>query len=229
MPRSLSLVLAMLLSLGVAMVAATQAFGQDPPSVAMGMSPQATYHSGDFDFVDMSTGRLNLHIPLVADHSQRGNLNFTYSLTYTSTGAWNQVSKPPHGFFFIEPPKYGVSSPAIVNDSALSGMTSQVYHDQSNGYFAEAWSVFEGGWGIGRQHPLGTTPGGFKSIDGSGISASIYLNCQGDAYVSTNRKGIQFLDNTSGTCTLPHTAWIEDANGNQTALGADNSFPTSTT
>jgi hypothetical protein len=43
------------------------AFAQDAANVAMGMNPQATYHSGDFDFIDMATGRLNLHIPLVVD------------------------------------------------------------------------------------------------------------------------------------------------------------------
>lgn len=160
MPRSLSLLLAMLLSLGVAMVVGTQAFGQDTPDVAMGMSPQATYHAGDFDYVDMSSGRLNLHIPLVTDHSQRGILNFTYSLTYTSTGAWTAVSMGKYGVSYVEPPKYGVSSPALVNDSYVSGMTSQTYHDQQDGYFAEAWSVFEGGWGVGRKHFLGTTSGG---------------------------------------------------------------------
>ena len=184
------------LSLALSIVVANPAFGQDTPDVSMGMSPEATYHSGNFDFVDMSSGRLNIRIPLVTDHSQRGDLNFTYSLAFTSTGAWSEVQKPPYGFWFIEPPKYGLGGPAIVGNT-LSSITYDAYHNQSDGYSARAYYVYEDGWGIGQQHPLGSTTAGFESIDGSGISS----------ICTTNRSGIQF------GCS------IKDTNGNETSAG----------
>jgi len=214
----------------LAIVSAVPAFSQDPPNVAMGMSPQATYHSGDFDFVDVATGRLNLKIPLVVDHSQRGKLSFPYSLTYSSSGVWYEVCRLIyHGCRMeIDPPQYGLSGP-MISFGALSGMTKQTFTNDSNGYLYEAWSVYEDGFGVGLSHPLGTTTGGMESIDGSGIFASYVLNCQGGTYTTTNRGGTQFLDNTSGTCSSPSTSWIEDANGNIAALGANNSFPINST
>ena len=200
----------------LALVNVKPSLAQDPPDAAMGMTPQGTYHSGDFDFVDMTTGRLNLHIPLVVDHSQRGNLNFTYSLTYTSTGAWTSVCVTIQCLNHrIVPPKYGVSSPVYVNDGTLSTPFRLHIHDTSvdPAYNANIYWVYEGGWGIGTAHPISGAVG--KSIDGSGISASVG-NCAGPAgNVVTSRKGVQF-DYPS-----PCSSYIEDANGNEWANSTD--------
>lgn len=61
---------------------------QDPPDIAQGANPQGTYNTTDFDAVDLVTGRLNIHIPLVVDSSQRGLLNFTYSVSGTGNGTF---------------------------------------------------------------------------------------------------------------------------------------------
>ena len=124
-----------LLSSGILLLMLTMfcwmpAFAQDPPDVVMGMSPSATYHSGDFNSVDMATGRLNLRIPLIVDHSERGKLNFTYSVACTSTGAWNVVLTG-RVTYNVEPPKYGVSSPALVTEGALSTVTVDQYVDDT--------------------------------------------------------------------------------------------------
>lgn len=42
---------------------------QDQPDVSAGMNPISIYHGTDFDFVDLVTGRVSIHIPLVIDHS----------------------------------------------------------------------------------------------------------------------------------------------------------------
>src|SRR5438445_10286126 len=130
---SVTFLLALVMSWG------TQAFSQDAPDVAMGINPQATYHGGDFDFVDMATGRLNLHIPLVEDHSQRGKLNFTYSLTYSSPGSWTEVLRT--NAWWIQPPKYGLSGPAFGMDNTLGPMTRQYFKDYELGYDVTAYSV----------------------------------------------------------------------------------------
>jgi len=107
--------------LAVLAMYAIPAFAQDPPDVAMGMSPSATYHGGDFDVVDMATGRLNLNIPLVADHSQRGKLNFPYNVTFTSNGGFTNVAGPANRYWLIQTSKYGISGPALVTKGALTG------------------------------------------------------------------------------------------------------------
>ena len=39
----------------------------------------------NIDNVNMANLRLSLHIPLLVDHSQRGKLNFSYSLSFSGT------------------------------------------------------------------------------------------------------------------------------------------------
>ena len=184
-----------------------RAFSQDPPDVAMGMSPQATYHSGEFDFVDMSTGRLNLHIPLVEDHSQRGKLNFTYSVTYSSTGSWTGVLSNNNFVprFYIKPPKYGSAGPAFVMDGQLGSPSRTVFNDRSypGGYSAAAWSVYDSGWGIGTLHPLGNSGSVLESIDGSGIASASTTT----PYLTTNNEGIQFYH---GPGPAPETDYVQD-------------------
>jgi hypothetical protein len=63
---------------------------QGPWEPAAGLNPYGIYQAGEIDQVGLSSHRLNLHIPLLVDHSQRGNLNFTYSLTYSSN-SWLEV------------------------------------------------------------------------------------------------------------------------------------------
>jgi hypothetical protein len=138
-----TLLLTLVMSCGV------PAFAQDPPDVAMGMSPSATYHSGDFDFVDMATGRLNLRIPLVVDHSQRGKLNFTYSVTFSSTGEWSRDSRGR-----IQPPTYGVSSAALVTEGHLYGTDGDCTYDSNNYPVSCMWWLYEDGPGVGPVHPL---------------------------------------------------------------------------
>ena len=195
------------LLLTLVMLCGLRAFSQDPPEIAMGINPQSTYHSGDFDSVDMATGRLNLRIPLVVDHSQRGKLNFTYSVSYTSTGTWIYVItgvNPQH--FQIEPPKYGVSSPGIVTGGLPYSISTVRYKDSGTGYTDTASFLVEEGYGLGPLHPLGSISGGvMEAIDGSGFrSSSLRL---------LNRQGIL-------------TSTLEDTNGNEWTGGG--TYPTYT-
>src|SRR5882672_3133353 len=154
---SRSLLCSVILFLTLIMFAGMSAFAQDPPEVAMGMSPSATYHGGDSDFVDTATGRLHLHIPLVVDHSQRGNLNFTYSVDYTSTGTWVDVL-PSN---LIQPPKFGVSSPALLTNGLLSSLIRQQYKDPDTSRLYFSFSVYENVYVVGPAHPMGTTSGSY--------------------------------------------------------------------
>jgi hypothetical protein len=120
------------------------ASAQDPPNVAAGMSPSATYHGGDFDFVDMTTGRLNLKIPLIVDHSQRGKLNFTYSVTYSSTGEWGTAPVPPKNTLFkIVPPRYGVGAPDFVTEGWFTSGPIIDRYKEDDGTIDYAYSICE--------------------------------------------------------------------------------------
>jgi len=146
---------------------------QDPPDIAQGMNPSATYHGGDFDFVDMATGHLHLNIPLVVDGSQRGKLNFTYSLSFTSAGPWNTITNGS-GHYQVEPPAYGIAAPSLANKGTIVARAKTYTNDVGDRFYAYFASDGEGG-----QHPLGLTSGNglggtstLESIDGSGINSS---------------------------------------------------------
>ena len=195
------------------------AFAQDPAAIAMGMNPQATYHGGDFDSVDMASGRLNLNIPLVVDHSQRGELNFNYSVIYTSTGTWNKVLINLNTGN-IQPPKYGVSSPAFITKGWLWSAFTHTVTNPNSGYRDVAAWVPEDGANNGMMHPLSFyaySPGGQQvnreTLDGSGISVGSFL---------ANKEGIQFYAPTSG----PYQMIAEDTNGNE--MGINGSVTTDT-
>ena len=81
MPRISSYLLTLLLllipSLGVA---------QTPvPDFNSGFTPYQTYHGGDIDSVNMATGSLNLHIPLISFPQKGSGLRLTFAINYNST------------------------------------------------------------------------------------------------------------------------------------------------
>lgn len=213
---SRSLLFSGILLLALQALTVIPAFSQDPPDVAMGANPEATYHGGDFDSVDMSTGRLNLRIPLVVDHSQRGKLNFTYSLSFSSTGSWPEVFR--NRGWYIQPPKYGISTPALVTDGALGGAFAISYKDDY-GKTDKEFFVEEEGYGVGPVHPFAGLSNLAETIDGSGIGIN--------SYTYTNKDGVQFHPGTS----------IVDPNGNEmvfsgpygTGSGGSTNLPTTDT
>jgi RHS repeat-associated protein len=137
---------------------------QDLPDVAMGMNPQATYHSGEFDSVDLATGRLHMNIPLLVDKSQRGRLNFTYALSYTSSAAWvgSGTCGPSSCSWNAGRSLVGVS----FIDTNLPVAHQYRYLDPGppkQNYYEN--TISEGAWGVGASHDtVGIVP-----LDGSGF------------------------------------------------------------
>lgn len=218
MRGSRSMLLSALPLLVLLTVVAVPAFSQDPPSVAMGINPQGTYHSGDFDFVDMASGRLNLHIPVIVDHSQRGKLNFTYSVVYTSTGAWNEVCGVTT--CSLHPPqKYGISGPGIAADGLpVDHYTERVPVQDPLGnthFYYETYVYDDGGYGIGPAHPYAGSAN--ETLDGSGI--------RGNSIGYADREGVNVA---LGGLTDPNGIFTEDANGNE-ITGVTNTTTSTTT
>jgi RHS repeat-associated protein len=61
----------------------------------MGMQPYQSYHGGDIDVVNLSTGTLNLNMPFLS-YPQRGKLHLSFNLYYNNE--WQHRGKlcPPH-------------------------------------------------------------------------------------------------------------------------------------
>lgn len=193
-------------TLAIILVVALTVSAQDPPEISLGLNPQATYYGGDIDTVDMTTGRLKLHIPLLTDRSQRGDLNFSYNLSYSSPGGWSEVCTSR---CYWATSKYGVIGVDVTGGQFVSGYGVNTYKGGTKTYY-----MYYATDGDGANHTLGSlskNSTGFwsspaRSIDGSGIYA--YTSSPGFVNL-LNNKGIQLVN------PYPSQAYIEDANGNQ--------------
>jgi hypothetical protein len=83
-----SLLAATLLLFAHSLLSGLPAYSQDAPDVAGGITPGMVYNVENIDSVDMISDLLNVHIPLLVDHSQRGKLNFTYVVSGGGSGSW---------------------------------------------------------------------------------------------------------------------------------------------
>ena len=203
------------LYLAITMFCAVVGFCQDPPSVADGMDPSATYHGGDFDFVDMATGRLHLRIPLLEDHSQRGQLNFTYALSYSSIGTWwaKQIGHTGQTYIW-QPPNSVIRGVEPLAERVLLTRGSKcIYDPDFSAYECEAYVN-----GLQDQKipstTITTTPDVQRSIDGSGILSTRDSSLN---QVTTDKNGIQWHFPVTGNY------YLQDPNGNQMTLSP--SFP----
>jgi RHS repeat-associated protein len=191
----------------------TRAFAQDPPDIAQGLNPASTYHGSDIDFVDMLTGRLNLHIPLVVDHSQRGNLNFTYSLYFSGT-TWysNMWCTRTQCFPNWTPAKGTARGITFGTDGHLGSGPDARCTIKICGYNASAISVSSDDGGSHQMGTITTTPPVEESIDGSQIRSSTN---SAHWEILTNRDGIQFDRVSFDPISGAFTNQTEDANGNE--------------
>lgn len=75
------------------LVAATTAFSQTTPDFDIGTKPYGSYQGGDIDTVNLGSGSVSLHIPVVS-YPQRGDLDLSFylSLNIGRTLWWHQIS-----------------------------------------------------------------------------------------------------------------------------------------
>lgn len=187
----------------VSCFSALSAFAQDPPDISAGMSPSETYFGGDFESVDMATGMLKLHIPLLTDRSQRGNLNFTYGLNASGWGSWFVYCS---SICYYAPGNQSASpGPVPVMEGAITGPSPNVYTGENTGVEPDS------SW-----HYLfaPTTSATYnESYDGSGIQAA--TTCSLGSSCIANSNAVQFVNNVMGATS---NAFIEDTNGNQISM-----------
>lgn len=163
------------------------------PGDEQGIYPSRTYQGTDFESVNMATGRVAVHIPLVEDHSQRGGLlNHTYSLSLSGSGNWYTyqfASNYPVVWKCPWNPCQPSGAPPIppglmfTVDGLPSLVGRTVYHDREYGIENTAPYLQMQDWS---RHPLPLSiPGSSytETIDGSGFRV--------DANGITDRWGVR--------------------------------------
>ena len=220
---------------GLLSLCGVRAFAQDPPDYSMGMDPNATYHGANIDNVNMANLRLSLHIPLLVDHSQRGKLNFSYSLSFTGTSWYGGCTS---GMF--PTCRWGPALPAHVAfpPGVIFGMDGgldfggECYQDPdtSNTYCAN--EALEPN---GAVHHLGTTNADIygdtlnaESVDGSGIKLNVTYD---PTYTVTliNKDGVLFLPSSSNAILDPNGNALTFQTSGQTTTMTDTMGRTWTT
>jgi hypothetical protein len=187
------------------------AFSQDGPGYELGIYPSRTYHGTDIERVNMATNRVVVHIPLLEDHSQRGKLNFTYSLSLSSSGNWTYHQYNTYAVWTLPDPARNLS---FITDGAPTGPFRDHYRysDGLHTYDNYAWYIKESD---GAKHPLGASGSSLcctaSAIDGSGWTYAI-----GGSGTPTvlNRDGLQFYSTSNSSPPLI-TNYFRDPNGNQ--------------
>jgi RHS repeat-associated protein len=162
-----------LLIVTVIVLVATPLFGQYDPILDQGIMPFQSYAGGDMDSVNIGTGVLSLHIPLVSFPQRGGKLHLAYRIYFSNPiyvksyctnvhtyCTWVGVS-PDHPTTVL----VGQSGQASLSlwQCGTSCWTASVGgEDDSNHQMA--WIDTTGGGG--------STYGDFRAVDGSGYSAS---------------------------------------------------------
>jgi RHS repeat-associated protein len=201
---------------------ATPALCQDSPGDEQGVYPSRTYHGTEVEFVNMATGRAIVHIPLLEDHSQRGDLNFTYSLSLTTSGNWTYWQRSRNGPIVWKLPltPLGIS---FITDQMPKAFGWTSYKDPDFGYYNYAYYIQTADGGkhmLGGNAFSGTTT---RTIDGSGYSYIYRTSPPGGI---TDRRGVYLPGGCGSSSAL---VWAEDTNGNQLTCTFTTSAPYVTT
>jgi YD repeat-containing protein len=174
--------------------------------------PSAVYLGTNYEHVDVSTGRVYLNIPLLTDHSQRGDLNFSYSVFWSGMGAWVDTCYKSYkelcyfwpsvqGSYPQSNIKYWGPTPIMDGGLEISAETinsaSIVGSDGSSHVAMEPTSL----------------PNYFETPDGSGMHVACPLPCEGPAYPLTDRKGRVFSVSLN-----PYVWSVSDRNGNKMTM-----------
>jgi hypothetical protein len=200
--------------------------GQSPayePALQAGTVPFESYHGGDIDSVNLATGEVTLHVPLVSFPQRGGRLHVDYSIAYT-TPVVNEVSINcgTHGSCT------NLWEPPIVNGSAFIGALEIVsdvlptlsFSNTNTGNCATPGACYSSAVvveGDGSQHQMGfLNASTLRALDGTGYSG-IFGSDSSTTVVDSI--GVTYHCPYQGNGPLPCTA--TDPNGNQISIGTN--------
>lgn len=187
------------------------------PALQSGTVPFESYHGGDIDSVNLATGELTLHIPLVSFPQRGGRLHADYSVVYNTPVA-NEVSLNcgPHGPCTNLWEGLLASGPTIVSNT----IARLVFSLTNNGNCATPGACYSNGAvyeGDGSSHQMGyINATSLRALDGSGYSG-IFGSDSSTTVVDS--AGVTYYCPYQGNGALPCTA--TDPNGNQINIGTN--------
>jgi hypothetical protein len=204
-------------------------WSQTTPDFNSGLTPYQGYHGGDIDSINMATGSLNLHIPLISFPQRGSALRLNFAIEYNSsvikrlrvgTGAdgyylWSVVDTNPASVNVIDDQAYWLYEAGVCAPNPPCGKANQIERYYHSVLGAD-----------GAQHLMGYITGypaqtsgtqTLRSMDGTGF----YLTIQNAGAQSSS--GFSIYDKAGVQSQGPLTAiglpaqWIgtrHDANGN---------------
>jgi RHS repeat-associated protein len=215
---------AFLLILLVTLCATPLAFSQTAypydPILDVGNHPLQSYHGAEIDSVNLATGNLSLHIPLISYPQRGGRFHLDYSIGYSS-GALIQFHAPYNGPWDWQSPYLGsvgyyapktFNTIAIVNNNFPA--TEYIHTQTGTNTFYQQEFVYEGD---GAVHPLGfLSSTQARSLDSSGFLVNFPT---GGDVVILDPDGI-----TTTYVPSSNTIVATDPNGNQMTAFTAGSF-----
>lgn len=206
-PRQLCLLLMFLLAVFAPAARAQLTIDQ---TTEAGLKPYGAFDHDDFDSVSLSTGTLDLHIPLISYPQRGGKLSLNFFLTFQGGGY--SFSNPPQGGCPRQP---GVCNWGTVDSGPGIGIVSNL---QLSANVSGVLPPYDGPYAVietpeGSQHEVGATANGWRTIDATG-----YL-CVSNCATIIDRSGIRY-QYSAPNGSLQR---VEDPNGNyiSTTLGTN--------
>src|SRR5262249_49247058 len=174
-----------------------------------GIKLYGSYHGSDIDSVSLTSGHIELHLPLL-DYPQRGALGLNFIVRY-HTAIWNQTSE-----CIVDPPKSCTltwdndGQPAISIVAAQTGPTVESGGFQSTVVFSDD-----------SQHPIGAlsaTGDVWRTLDASGVkwvpgNSTVYFPNGTRIFNHPTINGAQVEEDVDGNQILFNMFTITDSLG----------------
>ena len=214
---SVKLGLFLSISLGIAGLA-PGVRAQTTPDLEEGTRPYGTYDGGQFDSVNLASGKLNIKIPLISYPQRGGKLKLSYDLYFQNLSATIiQVCEPgfPCSYF---PEATGGTFNVLAND-ALTAASVPILETQYNQQYWGKPDHYALAFPDGSTHVTGATTGAgtiWESLDATGLQYNESSNTVIDA------DGVQYIGVGYTTGSLPQMPEItEDPNGNEITVSGN--------
>jgi hypothetical protein len=208
-----------LLNLAIIAVLSVPLFGQNPydPVLDGGIMPFQAYDDGNADSVNLATGNLSLHIPLVSFPQRGGKLHADYNIAYNSPAVAQYVC-PIIGRPCVW--QGAGSGPNLVTVLAniFPQIGTQIAYTCGTACNATYGTVTESDQ---THHPMGWintngTTSQLRSLDGSGFLATWVNNV---SQTVVDRNGVTYYCPTPSSASNPCVA--TDPSGNQLIFNVD--------
>jgi RHS repeat-associated protein len=144
--------------------------GQTTQDFNSGFTPFQQYHGGDIDSINMATGSLNLHIPLISFPQKGTGLRLTFAINYNSTTIKRVfVGRPGTGYYQWSPVDTNYASVTVLDDQIFSTYVSEACEPNppcGNGTQTH-YHFYAVTGSDGAQHVMGYTSGSPTQLTGA--------------------------------------------------------------